>query len=214
MSIKFNTLDFKTTVKKELQPTFVDVSGDSMIGNLDVPSLSVNGIDLSALITSLSTPTGTIISSISPIAPVGYLEMTGQLFNISDYSNLYNLIIGNGWTSLYNSGSGVPIGKFFIPDLRGAFLRGAGTNSYYQWSNNQGNSIGGFQLDGIKAHSHNYTASTGTQSVSSGTGNARDNSSQTWKSSTELYYVESQSTNSGQLETRVFNMSICWYIKY
>ena len=79
------------------------------------------------------TPVGHIISHMGNTAPKHYLICDGTEYNISDYPYLaqhfkdefgsYNYFGGDGNTT------------FAVPDLRGEFLRGTGTNSHA----NQGN---------------------------------------------------------------------------
>ena len=68
------------------------------------------------------TPAGTIISWSANTAPTGYLLCDGSAINRTTYASLYAVIgttygVGNGSTT------------FNIPDLRGLFIRGFGTNS-------------------------------------------------------------------------------------
>lgn len=166
---------------------------------------------LNTLLTQVSSiPIGTIISSVNSIVPSGYLPMVGTLYPISSYTNLYNVIIGLGWNNLFLEG--VPTGQFFIPDLRGMFLRGSGANSYSTFSNAVGNSLGGFQIDSIKVHAHQYIVSTGTQATSSGPELARNNSSSTWSTTTNVFNENGVSI--GQQETKPFNLSVNWFIKF
>jgi len=78
--------------------------------------------------TGSTNPTGTIIAYSVNNVPSGYLKCEGQAISRADYSNLFNII---GTT--YGSGDGST--TFNVPDLRGEFLRGTGTNSH----KNQGN---------------------------------------------------------------------------
>ena len=77
---------------------------------------------------SLRPPVGEIIAYMGTTAPNWYLECNGSVYNISDFPQLaehiktqfgsYNKFGGNGTTT------------FAVPDLRGEFLRGTGTNSH------------------------------------------------------------------------------------
>ncbi len=77
---------------------------------------------------SRRSPVGTIISYMGESAPESFLECDGKVYNIKDYPYLaeqiksefgsYNKFGGNGTTT------------FAVPDLRGEFLRGRGTNSH------------------------------------------------------------------------------------
>ena len=93
-----------------------------------------------------ATPAGTVISYIAgSTAPEGYLPCDGTVYNIADYPVLANAI-KNGLGS-YNYYGGDGTTTFAVPDLRGEFLRGTGTNSKATTSNTYGtgSSVGGHQ---------------------------------------------------------------------
>lgn len=79
------------------------------------------------------TPVGTIISLMGVSAPANYLKCDGTIYNITDYPDLANYFTAQFGTANKFGGDGVT--TFAVPDLRGEFLRGTGTNSY----TNQGN---------------------------------------------------------------------------
>lgn len=72
-----------------------------------------------------TVPEGTIIAYYSGSAPTGYLACDGTEYDISQYPKLAELI--NNTTGSYGTST---TGKFKVPDLRGEFLRGTGTNSH------------------------------------------------------------------------------------
>jgi len=65
-----------------------------------------------------TTPIGTITWFAASAVPTSYLECSGGVVDISDYTDLY-YVIG----TKYNTGGEVA-GKFRLPDLRGEFIRG------------------------------------------------------------------------------------------
>lgn len=79
------------------------------------------------------TPVGTVISIMSNSAPANYLKCDGTTYNISDYPELANHFKSEFGSANYFGGDGTT--TFKVPDLRGEFLRGTGTNSH----TNQGN---------------------------------------------------------------------------
>ena len=79
------------------------------------------------------TPIGTVISVMSNEAPENYLVCDGTTYNISEYSDLANFFEDQFGSKNYFGGNGTT--TFAVPDLRGEFLRGTGTNSH----TNQGN---------------------------------------------------------------------------
>ncbi|MBP3766545.1 MAG: tail fiber protein [Bacilli bacterium] len=83
-----------------------------------------------------STPIGTIISYSTTNVPDGYLECNGQAVSRTEYAALFEKI---GTT--YGGGDGST--TFNVPNLRGEFLRGAGTNS--RTSQGSGSAVGTHQ---------------------------------------------------------------------
>jgi microcystin-dependent protein len=79
------------------------------------------------------TPIGTIISVMGNSAPRNYLVCNGQTVNILDYPELANYFETQFGSKNHFGGDGTT--TFALPDLRGEFLRGTGTNSH----TNQGN---------------------------------------------------------------------------
>lgn len=80
----------------------------------------------------LAGPVGMIISYMGNTAPSGYLACDGSWYNIGDYPKLANWMMDEFGSYSYFalSGETVQSGKFKVPDLRGEFLRGTGTNSH------------------------------------------------------------------------------------
>ena len=68
-------------------------------------------------------PIGTINAYGGATAPDGWMLCQGQAISRTDYADLFN-VIGTSF------GSGDGSTTFNVPDLRGEFLRGSGTNSH------------------------------------------------------------------------------------
>ena len=81
-------------------------------------------------------PLGTINAFGGATAPEGWLLCQGQAISRTEYADLF-AVIGT------NFGSGDGSTTFNLPDLRGEFLRGAGTNSHTTQGN--GGSVGTHQ---------------------------------------------------------------------
>ena len=84
------------------------------------------------------TPVGTIISVMGNNAPRHYLACNGQTVNIADYPELANYFEQQFGSKNYFGGDGMT--TFGIPDLRGEFLRGTGTNGHE--NNGNGANVG------------------------------------------------------------------------
>ena len=123
------------------------------------------------------TPVGSVIAIMGVTAPANYLACNGQIVNVADYPELANYFEQQFGTKYKFGGSGTTFG---IPDLRGEFLRGTGTNSHA----NQGNgaAVGVHQDATIIPHFQvNVKDSTtnnvyfGTDATTRGVGNADKN---------------------------------------
>lgn len=106
---------------------------------------------------------GTIIAYGGTGTPAGYLVCDGTFYqNTSTYADLFNAI-GYTW-----GGSGI---NFAVPDLRGMFVRGAGTNTNPNYKTTTGQSpigpaVGQAQKDNFQAHRHSLTLHTGDYGAS------------------------------------------------
>ena len=80
----------------------------------------------------LAGPVGMIISYMGTTAPSGYLACDGSWYDIGLYPKLANWMMSEFGSYSYFalSGETVQSGKFKVPDLRGEFLRGTGTNAH------------------------------------------------------------------------------------
>lgn len=93
-------------------------------------------------------PPGAVMSFAMNSAPSGWVEANGNAVSRSTYSALFSAI---GTT--YGSGDGST--TFNLPDLRGYFIRGSGTNV-------DGTASGSFglkQSDDVKPHGHSFSLS-------------------------------------------------------
>ena len=86
-------------------------------------------------------PIGTIIAQMGNEAPAGYIKCDGTTYNISKYKQLAEYIKNQFGSYNYFGGDGTT--TFAVPDLRGEFLRGTGSNSHT--GNGSGASVGTHQ---------------------------------------------------------------------
>ncbi len=93
-------------------------------------------------------PIGTILSFGGTTAPKGYLLCNGAAVSRTDYSALF-AVIGTSF------GAGDGSTTFNVPDLRGEFLRGAGTNSHTNQGN--GGTVGEHQDATLALDIYHYT---------------------------------------------------------
>jgi microcystin-dependent protein len=113
-------------------------------------------------------PPGTIIAYAGETIPAGWLVADGRPLRQSDYPSLYDAI-----RSAHGAGldeSGIKVGDFNLPDLRGRFLRGVDLSQTgvstgrdpdatsrqapRRNTGNSGNKVGSVQEDGMQRHKH------------------------------------------------------------
>jgi microcystin-dependent protein len=154
-------------------------------------------------------PVGAIQIYAGSSAPEGYLLCQGQAISKSTYNLLWDLI---GNTYLNDRAGGTP--NFYLPDLRGVFIRGVGLSTAYS-PNVTGGTLGEFQTHSVQDHYHKYSRSNdsitvgGSNSVSSNS--VWDNSVAT---STTQGGVYDESGDLLVAETRPANISMNYIIKF
>jgi microcystin-dependent protein len=124
-------------------------------------------------------PTGAIMAFGMNSVPTGWLECNGQ--STSGYTALAALV-------------GVT-----VPDLRGYFVRGTGTNS----DGTVSGAFGAKQTDEFKSHNHNISVLGIAGGSLPGVTDANQNSTQSYAT-----------TNTGSTETRPRNIALLYCIKY
>lgn len=117
----------------------------------DVAELTINEAILSNTIGIGGgyAPIGTIISYMGTTAPQDYLACDGSTKNIADYPQLAEFFAAQFGSANFFGGNGTT--TFAVPDLRGEFLRGTGTNSHA--NQGSGESVGVHQ-DGTVIHDY------------------------------------------------------------
>lgn len=194
---------------------------EEVIGTRD-ETITINVNDLSALITQIvedkieninnssNQPTGSILAQMGNFTPNGFLTCDGSTYNISDYKKLSDYIKEQFGSCNYFGGNG--INTFAVPDLRGEFLRGSGTNSHQ----NQGSasSVGTHQDGTEDIFLHTYL---GKLYVTDKTITPNNYDSIISSSSTFRYYDVGNilnGNNSGLYTSRPTNTSVLYCIKY
>jgi microcystin-dependent protein len=156
-----------------------------------------------------SVPPGTIMLYTSAAAPQGYLLCHGQSVLIADYSALYSVI---GSTFKYSKPS--YSGQFYVPDMRGLFVRGVGENEILPVSGPT--SIGTLQESSVQEHSHQYyrpqDSITCTEAPYTDYHTVWDNITSAALTGTTLYDPNGDVISSS--ETRPANISLNYIIKY
>jgi microcystin-dependent protein len=117
-------------------------------------------------------PTGSIMPYVGSTAPAGWLLCDGSQIPTGDAYAALKKILGNGSTDATN-----------VPDLRGMFIRGAGTNQVSNYTGYVGPTLKDRQADAVKNHLHDFTSNQATTST-------------TGDHSHELYAYQGGSTSS------------------
>lgn len=147
-------------------------------------------------------PVGAIMAWPTDTPPTGWLELDGSSLSRTTYADLFAVI---GTT--YGAADG---SHFYIPDMRGRFLRG--------WAHGQstdpdratrtdrgdgttGDYVGTKQTDELKSHKHTYLKATSSGAIvnSGGTG---------------ISFPDNDTGLTGGNETRPININVMWIIKY
>lgn len=162
-------------------------------------------------------PTGTIINFFGDTAPEGYLSCDGTQYLKSDYPLLANHLASLTTASLY---VGSDEDHFKVPDLRGEFIRGSGTNSHTNGGNGSNVGIhqdGTFLPETIAAYSQIYYCRTSTNpNVEARAVNIDRqigaHSPQQYKFTSPT--IQDSDAGVGQFATRPTNTSVLYCIKY
>ena len=171
------------------------------------------------------TPVGTVISIMGVTPPKNYLACNGQVVNIVDFPELAAYFESQFGACDKFGGDGIE--TFGIPDLRGEFLRGTGTNSHSKGGS--GSSVGihqdptlinpGWVNSNNGGFSYPQAASTTYHSLLDYQGNdsyvVNDGNRKTYMISTELKATavsSSDTSGSARFSTRPTNTSVLYCI--
>jgi len=155
---------------------------------------------------SITTPPGAIIAYTGSTSPSGWLICNGNSYNASTntiYQELYN-VIGNQFGGTDNT-------NFRVPDYRGMFLRGAGTNAQTNYTTYTGQILNTQQTDAVEAHTHETIINIKHGTQSSGANHIM--SSNDVGSKNQTFITTSQSGKTS-VETRPVSYSVNYLIKY
>jgi len=177
--------------------------------------INSSGAAFSVPITGVgSNPPGMIATFAGATAPTGWLLCDGTQYAQTAYANLF-AAIGSAW----NTG-GETTGNFRVPDLRGMFLRGTGSNGVV--SGATGPAVGASQTDTYLNHTHNVTDPGHYHQVAFLQGSQAPGSAETVKPypSTGSYSTNAvvtgltvNTSTTGGTETRPKNYGVLYIIK-
>lgn len=182
--------------------TIVNTLSSQVMANSSITGIPTGAIQAFAM---ANAPTGWLICN-GVAVPNGSGTVQGQAAN---FSALYSLL---GTT--YG-----PVGT--LPDLRGYFIRGWGTNS----DGTTSGTFGEKQADSLKSHTHtgvaaaagahNHTVSGATQDPGGGSGGGSSADTVTRTTSTAGSHIHALTIDAaGGIETRPKNIALLYCIKY
>jgi microcystin-dependent protein len=214
--IKANAATILTANDADVTSTVpVVLPGDPSSSLQAAPKQYVDTSSSAAVVSA--APAGIIAPFAGSSAPAGWLAANGAAVSRTTYAALF-AAIGTTW------GAGDGSTTFNLPDLRGMFLRGTGTNATGSSSGAVGPAVGGYAADAYLNHSHtasspSHTHTDGIVSVASTVGvqagasysiPATFNSGSTGGTAAT---VTVDASTTGSTETRPKNYGILYIIK-
>lgn len=202
---KLNALGLPTVVLADGEVVTAKIANDAvtdtkLAGTLDLSSKTVTlptaSVTLSQLVSAVQSslvPAGAVQAFAMNSAPTGWLAADGTAVSRSTYAALFSAI---GTTHGVGDGSTT----FNLPDLRGIFVRGSGSQTIS--GTIYSGTFAGKQQDELKSHAHNilYFQSTG--------GGQAAASAQAINSATGV------TSSTGGTETRPANIALLYCIKF
>jgi len=179
----FTNDEVVTPAKLNSAATPVVALANNEVTTLTIADGAVTQAKLNSSVTLV--PTGAIMPFAMNTAPSGWLAANGSAVSRTTYAALFAAI---GTT--YGSGDGNS--TFTLPDLRGYFVRGSGTNS----DGVAAGTFGAKQADGVISHTHSGT--TGNDSPD-------HTHSTTFRNNAESTGLGSPSATGGTLSTAAYS---------
>jgi microcystin-dependent protein len=164
-------------------------------GSVSTAKIVDANVTLAKLVTAVQealVPAGAVQAFAMNSAPAGWLAADGTAVSRSTYAALFSAI-----STTYGVGDGST--TFALPDLRGYFVRGSGTNS----DGTAAGTFGAKQADELKAHTHTINGRSGIQYATGATASNGANISGTETTS-----------STGGAETRPKNIAMLYCIKF
>jgi microcystin-dependent protein len=185
-------------------PTVAVADGEVTAAKLAASSVTSDKIASGAvtsdkIASGAAIPAGAVMSFAMNAAPTGWLACNGAAVSRSTYSALFSAV-----STTYGTGDGST--TFNLPDLRGYFVRGSGTNS-------DGTSAGTFgakQADALKTHTHTVANGKNVNTLEPAFGSSGFN--QVWNGFTTA--TTSGPSTGTSTETRPANIALLYCIKF
>jgi len=193
---KLNSTAAPTVVVADNEVTTAKIAD----ANVTTAKIADGNVTLAKLVTAVQQallPAGAVQAFAMNSAPAGWLAANGSAVSRATYAALFAAI---GTT--YGAGDGST--TFALPDLRGYFVRGSGTNS----DGTAAGTFGAKQADEFGSHQHSYTDWTPSSSLVGVQGGGNN----IWQASTATPLRTT--TFQGGTETRPKNIAMLYCIKF
>jgi microcystin-dependent protein len=190
------TAIFGTTLEvasDKLKVRSLGITSNELASNAVITAKIADGAVTQAKASDMLVPVGAVMAFAMSAAPTGWLACGNQAVSRATYLALFEAI-----GTVY--GAGDESTTFNLPELRGYFVRGFGTNS----DTTESGAFGVKQVDAFKSHSHGFDLFA--NSTSNGTFNEAG-ASGTFTGTGSTYLV-------GGGETRPKNIAMLYCIKY
>jgi microcystin-dependent protein len=173
---------------------------------------------LAAAVQQLLVPAGAVQAFAMNAAPTGWLAADGTAVSRSTYAALFAAI-----STTYGAGDGST--TFALPDLRGIFVRGSGSQTIASVTYS-GGAFGGKQGDSFRSHAHgvtdaghthNVTTFQNTNNISAGgaiQGFANFNTGNTQANAATSNTTGISINSTGGAETAPANITLLYCIKF
>jgi microcystin-dependent protein len=172
-------------------------------GTLPIARIADGAVTLAKLVSTVQQaliPAGAVQAFAMNSAPSGWLEANGTEYSkTGTYAALFTAI-GTSFGETNGSG-GAGTSHFRVPDLRGYFVRGSGTNS----DGTAAGTFGAKQADDFKSHTHT-TNTSGSMNIGMAVapGNGQPSN----------YNANATTGATGGTETRPKNIALLYCIKF
>jgi hypothetical protein len=183
------------------------------------PDLTINSVPNAMVAETLQgqtpaqmIPAGSILNFSGLTCPTGYVLANGSTLSATTYSSLASVYV-NGSNYLY--GGTVASGNFTLPDFRGIFLRGAGSNGQISAANGSAFSgtLGTYQTDMYQGHLTQLYGNAGSGNVN-GTASVSGTSGNGFNSGPNSIGDGTNGNPRYGAETRPANLAVTYCIKY
>jgi microcystin-dependent protein len=198
--------------------TLVDSATVTQIQTADISDAQITLAKLVATVQQALMPVGAVQAFAMNAAPTGWLAADGgEYTKTGTYAALFAAIgVTYGET---NGSSGAGTTHFRVPDLRGYFVRGAGTNS----DGTAAGTFGAKQSDDFKSHTHTATVTDpghthGSNAVRTPTGSGLAGGTQNASVAASIFGnttgITVANASTGGTETRPANIAMLYCIKF